>query len=77
MAKNIPPKEKLADKIMGDLFVEKTPVEPEARMVPRRKVKEAQKERLQMTIQPRRASSTPNMEISWLLTGCWRMQTSI
>jgi len=52
MAKNIPPKEKLADKIMGDLFVGKTPVEPEARMVPRRKVKEAQKERLQMTIQP-------------------------
>lgn len=50
--KNNIPKETLAGKIMNDLFVEKTPVEPEARMVPRRKVKEPQHARLQMTIQP-------------------------
>jgi hypothetical protein len=50
--KNNIPKETLAGKIMNDLFVEKTPVEPEARLVPRRKVKEPQKERLQLTIQP-------------------------
>ena len=52
MAKNIPQKEKLADKIMGDLFIEKHPEEPEAILYPRRKEKEPQKERLQMTIQP-------------------------
>lgn len=50
--KNNIPKETLAGKIMNDLFAEKTPVEPEARLVPRRKVKEPQKERLQLTIQP-------------------------
>ena len=50
MAKTIPPKEKLSDKIMGGLFTEEqlTTTSP----LPRRKVKEAQKERLQMTIQP-------------------------
>lgn len=52
MAKSIPPKEKLSDKIMGGLFHEEQPRETMASPLPRRKVKEAQKERLQMTIQP-------------------------
>ena len=49
MAKNIPPKEKLSDKIMGGLFHE---TESAPSPLPRRKVKEPQKERLQLTIQP-------------------------
>ena len=50
MAKSIPPKEKLSDKIMGGLFHEEPA--PPSPTLPRRKVKEPQKERLQMTIQP-------------------------
>jgi hypothetical protein len=50
MAKTIPPKAKLSDKIMGGLFPEEQPTT--ASPLPCRKVKEAQKERLQMTIQP-------------------------
>ena len=52
MAKNIPPKEKLSDKIMGGLFNEEQPRETVTTPLPRRRVKEPQKERLQMTIQP-------------------------
>lgn len=51
MAKSIPPKQKLSDTIMNGLFTEPTQQEVAAPL-PRRKVKEAQKERLQMTIQP-------------------------
>ena len=52
MAKNIPAKEKLSDKIMGELFYEDQPENGTTTPLPRRRVKEAQKERLQLTIQP-------------------------
>lgn len=54
MAKNIPPKKKLSEEIMGELFVAEPARETITTPSPLRvrKTKEAQKERMQLTIQP-------------------------